>query len=264
MTISYRVIYMTIPFPFTSCPFSAYGNRVPFVVVDLIDQFYRKNSLNVEGVFRINSSGTVVGNLLTELDRGRVQNYDIYDSHAITGALKAYLRQHTTTDPLVQFDAYESFVRAVDGNDSQAIRNNMAIAVKKLDRGRFLTLRAIILLLKNVTENSAVNKMVVSNISICVAPCLMKNPTGSAETAVGDNRLQNNIVGVLIENVQEIFGDVPEHPPWCWTAKEIGVIIRSHANQRLLSQLQQRWQCALTSVLPYAPGGTQVYPVDRT
>lgn len=237
---------------FVTRPFESDGNHIPWIVTELIDVLTDKEAHEVEGIFRLSGSQVVVANLMEELDRGPVRDYSKYDAVTIACALKSFFRAHSKEDPLVPFELYDEMIAISNIEEADAIKQLSAV-IKKMSRGRQVTLCYLMFFLSCIAENSEKNKMKASNLAICVAPNILVPPIADPALIMYRNECQNKIVTMMIEHNQEIFGDVKLTSDEFMKSVDIQIIARSVSNEVQIDQIRKRWKYRSESVIPYVP-----------
>ncbi|CAH1795003.1 unnamed protein product [Owenia fusiformis] len=124
-----------------------------------------------EGLFRIAGGASKVKKLKAAFDAGMVDMGEyIHDVHSIAGSLKQYLRE--LPEPLMTYDLYGEWMQAASLSNEQRLQALWVVA-NKLPATNYNNLRYLIKFLSRLSENSDVNKMTPSNISIVIGPNLM-------------------------------------------------------------------------------------------
>lgn len=238
---------------FVTQPLESYGGRVPFIVSDLVSTLVEQKAEQVEGIFRLSGSATVISNLMDELDRGPVSDYSSYNAITVACALKTYFRELAKTEPLISFSLYEPLLEAVSGeNDSECIPRIIKV-VTKLDHCRLVTLAFLMRYLSRIAQNSERNKMTPNNLAICFAPNLLGGQDASQAMMMIRNQVQNRAVKLMIEFADQIFASVPINENSFMSEREIDVLMRSALNEGQIDQMSKRWTERCRSLIPYAP-----------
>ena len=238
---------------FVAQPLESYGDRIPFIVSDLVGKLIEEKAEQVEGIFRLSGSATVISNLMDELDRGPVTDYSPYNQITIACALKTYFRELAKTEPLISFSLYEPLLDAVSGeNDAECIPKIAAI-VAQLPPCRRVTLAFLMRYLSQIARNSERNKMTPNNLAICFAPNLLGGQDQSQAMMMVRNQVQNRAIKLMIEYADSIFANVSLDEHCFMSDREVEVIVRSAMNESQMGQMNKRWSYRARSLIPYAP-----------
>lgn len=186
----------------------AFNGKIPFIVSDLINQLKERHAEDVEGVFRLNGSDVRIKELISEIDRGPIENWAKYtDIHDIATTLKRYFREMLTHEPLFPFELFECITAAmkIDVEERQ-IEILSQIANELLSKTRYTLLAYLLNYLYFLSQNSNQNKMTPKNIAVCFAPNLLCSAEESTN-AFEDSLASNKAIELYIEHYPEIFKD---------------------------------------------------------
>jgi hypothetical protein len=126
------------------------------------------------------------------------------DTHAVTGALKLYLRELPV--PLVTFDAYDLFLIAAGCRRQEERMETMKKALGRLPPAHYNTLRHLLRHLYKVQMMKTGNKMDAKNLSVVFAPTLMRSPGNTGDlSAVHKLPKQRKAVEMLITHCHKLF-----------------------------------------------------------
>ncbi|VCU39027.1 Bgt-2402-2 [Blumeria graminis f. sp. tritici] len=158
------------------------GSAVPMVVyqcIQAVDLF----GLEVEGIYRLSGTASHVSKIksLFDNDASKVDFRDpanfFHDVNSVAGLLKLFFRD--LPDPLLTSAYYADFIEASKLENEILCRDSLHAIINNLPEPNYATLRAVILHLNRVQENSTVNRMNISNLAIVFGPSLMGANTGS-------------------------------------------------------------------------------------
>ena len=187
-------------------------NQVPIIVTRCIAEV-EKRGLDFEGIYRIsggNSAIVSIENAFASLSNdpdekqlSRVEETLDVDIHAVTSALKRYLRK--LPDPVIPFVLYEDFINvSTKASHSKEVRiAELQKIVGKLPPANRETLRLIVNHLHLVNSLQNVNKMGYKNLSVVFAPTLAKDKSGDNEMA--DMGFRNDSTELLLTESHRIF-----------------------------------------------------------
>lgn len=195
---------------FFDMPPEAFHGKIPFIVTDLIAELKRRNCEKVEGIFRLNGSDTRINQLIAEMDKGRIQDWDKYnkpeDIHVISTALKRYFGRMAEKEPLATHEYYACFIGAMESINadpkSKPVLNTLTGLLPKIRR---LTMGYLCKFLYDISTNSAENKMTPSNLAICFAPNILTSTDVPPDLALQQQQEANKVFAILIEDYQMVF-----------------------------------------------------------
>jgi len=133
------------------------------------------------------------------------------DIASVTTLLKHFLKD--LPDPLLTAGQYQAFIQAARLDDDIGRRDSIHAQVNALPDPNYATLRALVLHLHRVAQNSDRNKMTKSNLAIVFAPTLMgqqSNMNGHSAAVNGDIAdagWQAKVVETILNNTFQIFDD---------------------------------------------------------
>lgn len=119
----------------------------------------------------------------------------------MTGLLKLFFR--SLPDSLLTSAHYNEFIQAAHIEDNIVRRDSLHAIINSLPDPNYATLRVFMLHLWRVQERSAVNRMTINNLAICLGPTLMSGQNSSVQ----DTGFQSRIVETILANTFQIFDD---------------------------------------------------------
>lgn len=200
---------------FFDMPPEAFHGKIPFIVTDLIDELKRRNCEKVVGIFRLNGADTRINQLIAELDKGRVQDWEKYtqpeDINVIACTLKRYFRKMSEKEPLATHELYTCFIAVMENIKTDPLAKATLInLVRLLPKIRRIIMGYLCKFLYEISQHSDENKMTPSNLSVCIAPnILVSNDDDmsnlSQQVQMKQAASANDIFTILIEDYKTIF-----------------------------------------------------------
>ena len=175
------------------------------LVIEECVRFVFQHGMNVEGLFRIAGQATKVRKLKASFDAGLADlSGEEYDVHAITGALKQYLRE--LPEPLMTFELHHNWIEAGSIRERDDRLQQLWTVVSQLPKANKDNLRYLIKFLAKIEQNSEIGKMNAHNLAIVFAPNLI----WSIDDEEGQMNMKNTpvltgIVEALIEHADWFF-----------------------------------------------------------
>eukprot|EP01125_Pyxidicula_operculata_P008192 TRINITY_DN2767_c0_g1_i3.p1 TRINITY_DN2767_c0_g1~~TRINITY_DN2767_c0_g1_i3.p1 ORF type:complete len:684 (-),score=104.98 TRINITY_DN2767_c0_g1_i3:727-2778(-) len=217
--------------------------------IDLsFDIFYQtitklKSSLEVEGLFRLSGSDSEVKALFALMNDPSKEFTvnDETDPHAITGALKLYLRN--IENPLIPYNSYDTFIDSIN-EDSDSIQS-LKESIANLPETNRLTLTYLIYFLNKVTSLSETNKMNANNLGIVFGPTIMRNLENAMDLNAANR--EKMLAQYLIENFEKL-----------WDKSEFEKFISEYESKR--PELAK--QKPVSPFLIFFPGGKKTIVFD--
>ncbi|KAK4080719.1 hypothetical protein Trihar35433_1824 [Trichoderma harzianum] len=185
------------------------GLAVPMVVyqcIQAVDLF----GLGVEGIYRQSGSLNHINRLKTMFDsESQAQALDFrnpenffHDVNSVTGLLKQFFRD--LPDPLFTTEHHSSFINAAKNEDEIVRRDSLHAIINSLPDPNYATLRALMLHLHRVIDNSHVNRMNSHNLAVILGPTLMGT---DPSTAITDAGWQIKVIDTILVNTYQIFDE---------------------------------------------------------
>lgn len=185
------------------------GLAVPMVVyqcIQAVDLF----GLGVEGIYRQSGSMNHINRLKAMFDsESQAQALDFrnpenffHDVNSVTGLLKQFFRD--LPDPLFTTEHHSSFINAAKHEDEIVRRDNLHAIINSLPDPNYATLRALMLHLHRVIDNSHINRMNSHNLAVILGPTLMGT---DPSTAITDAGWQIKVIDTILVNTYQIFDE---------------------------------------------------------
>ncbi|XP_053720362.1 unconventional myosin-IXAa isoform X4 [Synchiropus splendidus] len=147
---------------------------VPLVVEKLIN-YIEMHGLYTEGIYRKSGSANKIRELKQGLDSdAENMNLDDYNIHVIASVFKQWLRD--LPNPLMTFELYEEFVRAMGLLDKKETTRGVYSVIDQLSRTHLNTLERLIFHLVRIALQEETNRMSANALAIVFAPCILRCP----------------------------------------------------------------------------------------
>ncbi|XP_030586594.1 unconventional myosin-IXAb-like isoform X2 [Archocentrus centrarchus] len=147
---------------------------VPQLVEKLIN-YIEMHGLYTEGIYRKSGSTNKIKELRQGLDTDVSSvNLDEYNIHVIASVLKQWLRD--LPSPLMTFELYEEFLRAMGQPDKRDVINGVYSVIDQLSRTHLSTLERLIFHLVRIALQEETNRMSANALAIVFAPCILRCP----------------------------------------------------------------------------------------
>uniref|UniRef100_A0A669C744 Rho GTPase-activating protein 17 n=1 Tax=Oreochromis niloticus TaxID=8128 RepID=A0A669C744_ORENI len=195
-----------------------------------------ETGMKEEGLFRIAAGASKLKKLKAALDCSTSQLEEFYsDPHAVAGALKSYLRE--LPEPLMTFQLYDEWIQASSVSDPDKRLQALWVVCDKLPKNNKNNLRYLVKFLAKLAQESELNKMTPSNISIVLGPNLLwaKTEGSLAEMAAATSVHVVAIVEPIIQHADWFF---PEGRSWVssiaayFQSDLIYLLCKSHTSTR--------------------------------
>ncbi|XP_038130036.1 rho GTPase-activating protein 17a isoform X4 [Cyprinodon tularosa] len=165
-----------------------------------------ETGMKEEGLFRIAAGASKLKKLKAALDCSTSQLEEFYsDPHAVAGALKSYLRE--LPEPLMTYQLYDEWIQASSVSDPDKRLQALWMVCDKLPKNNKNNLRYLVKFLAKLAQESEVNKMTPSNISIVLGPNLLwaKTEGSLAEMAAATSVHVVAIIEPIIQHADWFF-----------------------------------------------------------
>ncbi|XP_015232567.1 PREDICTED: rho GTPase-activating protein 17-like isoform X1 [Cyprinodon variegatus] len=165
-----------------------------------------ETGMKEEGLFRIAAGASKLKKLKAALDCSTSQLEEFYsDPHAVAGALKSYLRE--LPEPLMTYQLYDEWIQASSVSDPDKRLQALWMVCDNLPKNNKNNLRYLVKFLAKLAQESEVNKMTPSNISIVLGPNLLwaKTEGSLAEMAAATSVHVVAIIEPIIQHADWFF-----------------------------------------------------------
>ncbi|XP_062840856.1 rho GTPase-activating protein 17b isoform X2 [Trichomycterus rosablanca] len=167
-----------------------------------------ETGMKEEGLFRIAAGASKLKKLKAALDCSTSQLEEFYsDPHAVAGALKSYLRD--LPEPLMTFQLYDEWIQASNVSDPDKKLQALWVTCDRLPKANKANMRYLVKFLAKLAQESEVNKMTSTNISIVLGPNLLwaKAEGSLAEMAAATSVHVVAIIELIILHADWFFPD---------------------------------------------------------
>lgn len=165
-----------------------------------------ETGMKEEGLFRIAAGASKLKKLKAALDCSTSQLEEFYsDPHAVAGALKSYLRE--LPEPLMTYQLYDEWIQASSVSEPDKRLQALWLVCDKLPKNNKNNFRYLVKFLARLAQDSEVNKMTPSNISIVLGPNLLwaKTEGSLAEMAAATSVHVVAIIEPIIQHADWFF-----------------------------------------------------------
>jgi hypothetical protein len=183
-----------------------YGEKIPFVVTDLIAALRKREAGKVVGIFRLNGSDVQTRELISLLDKGRVADFDQFDVHSCSTALKRYFRGIGEIHPIIPYELYACIIGIARlPSDDDAIPKLATLLPTYMPPARYKTLAYLCQYLHEISLLAESSQMNARNLSICIGPNLFVSPEAGSPNALSESLQANKELEVMIRRFDEVF-----------------------------------------------------------
>ncbi|CAL1532186.1 unnamed protein product [Lymnaea stagnalis] len=175
------------------------------MILEIIN-FLDLNGLNTEGVYRLSSPQCELTKARQDIatDINAVQSLPVI---TLCNLLKMIIRELAT--PLINEDVVQDLLRANACITESEKCKRIKCVLQQLERTHLECLTDIILHLRRVANNAAVNKMTAENLAVVFAPSLMRTalsysnqePLAAINAANEDNKQKCQVIALLIKTL---------------------------------------------------------------
>jgi len=150
-------------------------DRLHYFFVSLLRFLLTEEALLTVGLFRIPGSADEIRYYMNLFNEGKEVILKC-SSHDAVGLLKEFLRK--LPEPLIPglFNAQIPLLIEQYKTNNAQLLSELKFIVQSLPPGNFAVFRVLVLLMVEVTKQSAVNKMTVDNIIKCIVPTIGCHP----------------------------------------------------------------------------------------
>ncbi|KAF3930186.1 N-chimaerin [Dactylellina cionopaga] len=182
------------------------GNAVPIIVIQCMTavELY---GLGTEGIYRQAGATSSIQKIkeIFDNDPSRVDfrnpDHFFHDVNSVASALKQFLRD--LPDPVLTYTLYEEFIEGAKIDDDNVRRDSLHALINRLPDAHYATMRALVLHLSRVMQNSSANKMNSWNLAICFGPTLMS----ARQEDLKNTNWQNRALDTILRNALDIFDE---------------------------------------------------------
>mmetsp|Transcript_26034 Transcript_26034/g.36626 ORF Transcript_26034/g.36626 Transcript_26034/m.36626 type:complete len:848 (+) Transcript_26034:100-2643(+) len=175
------------------------STKIP-VVMEVMVEFLRQNSINTQGVFRLSCDPDRKSVLRASFEKDpasvKLEPKDI-DVHCVAALLKALLRE--LPEPLIQFNLYAPLLKST--RDKAKIKQLLS-TLPKINQD---CLKYLFGFICKVSENASVNNMTSANLAIVFGPNLLRQQQEDVASVMGDTPYILSLIQVMIEDFKFFF-----------------------------------------------------------
>jgi len=155
--------------------------------------------IDSEGIFRLSGHAGHISELKMQIDSGIFVDLDkIENVHDLSGLFKLFFRE--LPDPLLTYEYYDEF-SAVLREPKEKHGHALSLIIPKLPLHNRVLLEQLTLFLIKISNNSAVNKMTISNLSIVFGPNLLRNQSNDFDSMT----VALQVMSSILDNYSQIF-----------------------------------------------------------
>eukprot|EP00736_Rhodelphis_marinus_P009189 Rmarinus@m.6418 len=150
------------------------------VVADLCLACLEQNGLDEEGLFRLSGSRATVNELVHQFDTEGAVSLNGIDVHAVAGVYKQYLRD--LPEPLIPYEEYDQFIKCAGLLPDPEEAEELGALISHLPIEHYTFFMSMIQFLLKVIQRAEVTKMDAKNVSIVIAPNILRQDVGAEIT----------------------------------------------------------------------------------
>lgn len=239
---------------FFEIPLESFNGKIPFIVVDLIEEMRRRHVENIQGIFRLNGSDSRVKEIIERYNNGPISSFAEYkDINDLSTTLKRYFRYMTFEKrPLIPFELYDCFIGLMNYGDEEKTNEVMKGLLKNLNQAKYKTLGYLIKFLNDISKNQSVNNMTAMNLAICITPNILVAPETN-QSLMKESGLANQVIELMIKNYDQIFDELVITKDDFCTDEDIATLWVPKLDLELIKQLTIRCKLREESLIPYVP-----------
>ncbi|RXK35170.1 GTPase activating protein [Tremella mesenterica] len=184
------------------------GSEVPKVVEKCAEAIEEYVGLESMGIYRLSGIASRVQALKQALDRD-IENTDVMseewssDINVVASALKLWFRE--LPEPLLTYGLYHQFIEAARYDNDRLRHIRLHEQVNELPDANYATLKFFLGHLNRIRQNSSVNQMSISNLSIVFGPTLLGAPPEQGGLNLEHMSYQCKAIETILERYHEIF-----------------------------------------------------------
>eukprot|EP00029_Vermamoeba_vermiformis_P006865 TRINITY_DN2812_c0_g1_i1.p1 TRINITY_DN2812_c0_g1~~TRINITY_DN2812_c0_g1_i1.p1 ORF type:complete len:720 (-),score=193.11 TRINITY_DN2812_c0_g1_i1:80-2239(-) len=179
---------------------------VPIIITKSIDFLRKKEATKLEGIFRISGDSRGINSLKEKFDTTDDATFvipDDTDPHAVSGLLKLYFRELPA--PLLTYSLYPHWIQSQTKEDQESRLGELARLIAQLPEHNRNSLRVLMKYLREVHDDSSVNKMHASNLSVVFGPTLIRERESNPAALLKDMKFQYGVIKDFIDYYERLF-----------------------------------------------------------
>lgn len=235
-------------------PIADYRGKIPFIITDLVTQLKLNDCFKVEGIFRLSSALSKLKELVNVLNSGRVTDWSSFNQPILLAcALKQYLRDISTSHPLIPFELYDCMMAITQFEDQNVLLDRIKKLFGMMDTPHRMTFAYLMEFLREVASHEAENKMSPKNLAVCIAPNIL------SAHLIPDNELlvhsgkQIQIIQLCIQHFDVIFSEYEFDQKFIMTDEDINIAKLNPIPPEIIQQMVQRAEYRKNSLIPFTP-----------
>jgi len=170
--------------------------------LEMMATFIKENGLQTKGLFRLSGSSERIEELRQKMDKDPASvKFQVIEPeiHAVAVLMKYFLRE--LPEPLFTFKLYTSFIQAHEPEQVKALIQSLPVINQKV-------LKFIFQFINSVMEQSDVNQMNSSNLSIVFSPNLLRCEDQNPLAVLADTPRVLSLTQSLITQHKFYFDDI--------------------------------------------------------
>lgn len=167
-------------------------------------QYLEENAMDIEGIYRLNGSGSAIEALQTKIDLN--EHVTFSDPHVTTGLIKLYLRN--LPEPLLLIENYNSLKSVLKAKEEKQA-TQLAKILRTLPICNYILVYYIFTHFIKLLKHEEKTKMGKQNLCVCIGPSLCRSSEETASGAYDESNVQQQICGILLSSFDTIFGQNP-------------------------------------------------------
>jgi small GTP-binding protein len=179
---------------------------VPIIITKSIDFLRKKEATKLEGIFRISGDSRGINMLKDKFDTTDDATYvipDDTDPHAVSGLLKLYFRELPA--PLLTYSLYPHWIQSQTKDDPESRLSELSRLITQLPDHNRNSLKVLAKYLREVHDDSSVNKMHASNLSVVFGPTLIRERESNPAALLKDMKFQYGVIKDFIDHFERLF-----------------------------------------------------------
>ncbi|GAM18680.1 hypothetical protein SAMD00019534_018550 [Acytostelium subglobosum LB1] len=195
-------------------------NDVPCLVNHVTANIRANGGLALEGIFRVPGSNPDIIQLKKMYNEGKITSRnelsDLFsDLHTQASLLKLFIRE--LPDSLLTFSLYESFVQSHKSKDRLGRVSSIRVLLNQLPLAHYSLLKHLTCLLRDIANQSMINKMTASNLAIVFGPTVMRPQHEDTVKMIEDAKHVNGVFFLILEEFDYLFHNA-EFPSFIMSA----------------------------------------------
>lgn len=199
---------------FFSKPPESFRGKLPFIVVNLVNEIKRRDAMKEVGILRRSGDENEIKNLISLLDEQANVDLNPFATHTVACVFKRYFRMMSENEPLIPFDLFDCIAATIEFakkyNDEKEVLNALKSVIRMVLKSRYNLLAYVMLFLNEFLEYTDRSQMDAQNIAICFAPniILPKDSSKMSPTKqTNDTMMAVEATKIMVLHAKELFSD---------------------------------------------------------